>query len=137
VGSAGIIICKVIGVKTGDHANFIVIDGSMAELIRPSLYQAYHDIRYIEPVEGKPLSFDIVGPVRESADTLGVDRDLPKPQEGVGLAIFDSGAYGYVMSSNYNARLRPAEYLVDGDNLIKIRQTESFENLLKSMEPFP
>jgi len=134
VGNAGILICRVIGVKRSGAKNFIITDGSMTELLRPSLYQAYHRIQFIEPVLGKPDIFDIVGPVCESADFLGKDRTLPFPPEGTGIAIFDTGAYGYAMSSNYNARLRPAEYLVDGEELALIRRAEIFEDQMRLFE---
>jgi diaminopimelate decarboxylase len=134
VGNAGIFICRVIGVKRGSENNFIVTDGSMAELIRPSLYQAYHEIGFTEPFDSEHRVWHIVGPVCESADYLGKYRMLPSPQEGAGVAIFDTGAYGFVMSSNYNARLRPAEYLVDGDQLTQIRRAESFEDFLRFFE---
>ncbi len=134
IGSAGVLVCSVIGVKIGEERNFIVIDGSMAELIRPSLYQAYHRIGFIEPVEAERKDFDVVGPVCESADTLGKERTLPIPPEGSGIIVYDAGAYGYAMSSNYNARLRPPEYLVDGDQLKLIRRSESIEGLLRIFE---
>ena len=104
----------------------------MTELIRPSLYQAYHEIRFIEPVDGEERVFDIVGPVCESTDFLGQERRLPTPREGVGLVVYDAGAYGFAMSSNYNARLRPPEYLVDGEELIQIRRAESFEDYFRT-----
>ena len=134
VGSAGALICRVIGVKTGGVKNFIVVDGSMAELLRPSLYDAYHRIHFIEPIVGEPEHFDVVGPVCESADFLGKDRRLAHPPEGAGIAILDAGAYGFSMSSNYNARLRPPEYLVDGEQLILIRRAETFEDHLDLFE---
>jgi diaminopimelate decarboxylase len=134
VGNAGIFVCRVIGVKSSGSKRFIVIDGSMAELIRPSLYQAYHEIGFIEPVDGERQVFDVVGPVCESADFLGQNRPLATPKEGVGVVIYDTGAYGYVMSSNYNARMRPPEYLIDGDLLIQIRQAEDYEDYLKKFE---
>jgi diaminopimelate decarboxylase len=131
VGNTGILVCKVIGVKTTGKKNFIVIDGSMTELIRPSLYRAYHKIEFIEPIIGVPKNYDIVGPVCESTDFLGQNRYLPTPEEGVGVAVFDTGAYGYVMSSNYNARNRPAEYMVDHSELYQIRISETFEDQVK------
>ena len=134
VGNAGALIGRVIGVKRGAAKNFIVTDGSMAELLRPSLYNAYHRIDFIEPVSGESALFDIVGPVCESADFLGKDRLLPLPSEGSGIVIFDAGAYGYAMSSNYNARLRPAEYLVDGEQLILIRRSETFGDQIRLFE---
>lgn len=131
IGSAGVLICSVIGVKHGDAKKFIVTDGSMTELIRPSLYNAYHHIDFIEPVGGIPENFDIVGPVCESSDFLGKDRVLSPPHEGIGVVVYDTGAYGYAMSSNYNQRLRPAEYLVDGKELILIRRAENFEDQMR------
>lgn len=134
IGSAGVLICSVIGIKHGDVKKFIVTDGSMTELIRPSLYDAYHHINFIEPVEGTPEKFDIVGPVCESTDFLGKDRELSHPREGTGVVVYDVGAYGYAMSSNYNLRPRPAEYLVDRDELILIRRAENFEDQMRLFE---
>jgi diaminopimelate decarboxylase len=134
VGSAGVLICNVIGIKRGGSRNFIVTDGSMTELIRPSLYGAYHHINFIEPVMGPIEKYDIVGPVCESADFLGKDRSLPTPDENTGMIIYDAGAYGYTMSSNYNMRPRPAEYLVDGTKLILIRRAENLDDLMRLFE---
>jgi diaminopimelate decarboxylase len=134
VGSAGALISRVIGVKSNGEKEFIVVDGSMAEFIRPILYGAHHRIGFIEPVAGPVKKYDIVGPVCESGDFLGKDRSLATPGDGVGLAVFDAGAYGYVMSSNYNARMRPAEYLVDGDDLTLIRRAERFVDYLRLFE---
>ena len=131
VGTAGALVSRVIGVKSSGEKHFIVADGSMAELIRPSLYGAQHRIGFIEPISGAMKKYDIVGPVCESGDFLGKDRILATPEEGVGLAVFDAGAYGYVMSSNYNARMRPPEYLVDGDELKLIRRGERFDDYLR------
>jgi diaminopimelate decarboxylase len=130
VGDAGVLVGRVIGVKHAEQKSFIVTHGSMAELLRPSLYQAYHEIGYIEPVDGETRVYDIVGPVCESGDFLGKDRILPTPGEGVGLVVFDTGAYAYAMSSNYNARMRPPEYLVDGDRLTMIRRAERLDDHL-------
>jgi diaminopimelate decarboxylase len=122
VADAGVLVARVIGVKTNDDKRFVVVDASMTELIRPSLYGAYHHIDFIEPVGGEAKLFDIVGPVCESADFLGKDRQLATPHEGAG---------GFAMSSNYNARLRPPEYLVDGDRLTEIRRAETFEDHMR------
>jgi diaminopimelate decarboxylase len=140
VGSAGALICRVIGVKrNGDERysdkHFIVTDGSMAALIRPSLYGAYHRIDFIEPVDGEPRVFDVVGPVCESADFLGKARILPTPHEDAGLVVYDAGAYGYAMSSSYNLHLRPAEYLVDGDQVTQIRRAETFDDVALALAP--
>jgi len=134
VGNAGVLLCRVIGIKDTGEKKFIVTDASMSELIRPSLYGAYHDIGFIEPVNGEIEIFDIVGPVCESTDTLGKERKLVEPKEGAGVVIYDCGAYGYVMSSNYNARQRPAELIIDGGRLNQIRRAETFEDLLNTMK---
>ncbi len=131
VGNAGVLVNRVVGVKTNGNKKFIVTDGSMAELIRPSLYEAYHHIDFIEPVNGDIKNYDIVGPICESADFLGKDRELPTPYEGAGIAVYDAGAYCYVMSSNYNIKMRPPEYLVDGDNLVQIRRSENFDDYMR------
>lgn len=136
IGDTGILVCRVIGVKRNSNRSFIVIDGSMAELIRPSLYQAYHHIVFVEPVTRPEEEFDIVGPVCESADFLGKERWLPSPPEGTGVAIFDTGAYGHSMSSNYNARMKPAEFLVADEGLLQIRRKESIEDYLNLFEPY-
>ena len=103
----------------------------MAELIRPSLYDTYQHIEFIEPVNGKVETYDVVGPVCESADFLGKDRKLPTPPEGTGLVICDAGAYCHAMSSNYNLKMSPPEYLVDGDNLTCIRRVETLDDYLR------
>ncbi len=130
IGNAGILVTKVIGVKTSENKNFIVVDGSMTELIRPALYGAYHHVDFIEPVDGEVKTYDVVGPVCESTDFLAKDRSLPTPHEGAGLAVYDAGAYCYVMSSNYNVRMRPPEYLIDGDQVIQIRRRETFDDFM-------
>ncbi len=130
-GNAGILVTKVIGVKAGVNKNFIVVDGSMTELIRPALYSAYHRVGFIEPVDGEVKTYDVVGPVCESSDFLAKDRELPTPHEGAGLVVYDTGAYCHVMSSNYNVRMRPPEYLVDGDQVIPIRRGETFDDFMR------
>lgn len=131
VGNTGVMVSEVIGVKTNGTKKFIVVDGSMAELIRPSLYDAFQFISLTEPGSGEEEEvFDIVGPVCESADFLGKDRKLPVPKEGSGLAVMDSGAYCFAMASNYNMKVKPAEVLVDGDTWKVIRRAETFDDLL-------
>lgn len=131
IGNAAVFVNRVTGVKTNGNKHFIVTDGSMAELIRPSLYDAYQHIAFIEPVDGNVETYDIVGPVCESADFLGKERELPTPPEGTGLVVCDAGAYCHAMSSNYNLKMRPPEYLVDGDTLTCIRRVETFEDYLR------
>ena len=134
IGNTAVFVNRVVGVKTNGNKHFIVTDGSMAELIRPSLYDAYQHIDFIEPVDGEVRTYDVVGPVCESADFLGKDRPLPTPHEGAGLIVHDAGAYCYAMSSNYNIKMRPPEYLVDGNRLIRIRRAETFEDYLRLCE---
>ncbi|MCZ6679088.1 MAG: diaminopimelate decarboxylase [Candidatus Poribacteria bacterium] len=131
IGNSAVFVNRVIGEKTNGNKHFIVIDGSMAELIRPSLYDAYQHIDFIEPIDGEVKTYDVVGPVCESADFLGKDRVLPAPHEGAGLVVYDAGAYCYAMSSNYNLKMRPPEYLVDGDRFIQIRRTETFDDYMR------
>ncbi len=134
IGNSAVLVNRVTGVKTNGNKHFIVIDGSMAELIRPSLYDAYQHIDFIEPIDGEVVTYDVVGPVCESADFLGQDRTLPTPHEGAGLVVHDAGAYCYAMSSNYNLKMRPPEYLVDKDRLIQIRRSETFEEHMQLFE---
>ncbi|MDH3215814.1 MAG: diaminopimelate decarboxylase [Candidatus Krumholzibacteria bacterium] len=131
VGNAGILVNQVLGVKANGAKHFIVVDGSMAELVRPSLYDAYHHIGFTEPVSGEVKTYEVVGPVCESTDFFGKGRQLATPHDGAGLAVHDAGAYGYAMSSNYNGRMRPPEYLVDGDRLTRIRRAEQFDEYVR------
>ncbi|EHA8588742.1 Diaminopimelate decarboxylase 1, chloroplastic [Cocos nucifera] len=127
------LVNRVTGVKTNGTKNFIVIDGSMAELIRPSLYGAYQHMELVSPPppDAEVSTFDVVGPVCESADFLGKDRELPTPAKGAGLVVHDAGAYCMSMASTYNLKMRPPEYWVDDGSLVKIRHGETFEDLLK------
>ncbi|XP_010519848.1 PREDICTED: diaminopimelate decarboxylase 2, chloroplastic [Tarenaya hassleriana] len=128
----------VTGVKTNGTKNFIVVDGSMAELIRPSLYGAYQHIELVSPPPpelSEVSTFDIVGPVCESADFLGKDRELPTPPKGAGLVVHDAGAYCMSMASTYNLKMRPPEYWVEEDGSIaKIRHGETFDDHLRFFE---
>ncbi|XP_010461048.1 PREDICTED: diaminopimelate decarboxylase 2, chloroplastic-like [Camelina sativa] len=127
----------VTGVKTNGTKNFIVIDGSMAELIRPSLYDAYQHIELVSPTppEAEVTKFDVVGPVCESADFLDKDRELPTPPQGAGLVVHDAGAYCMSMASTYNLKMRPPEYWVEEDGSItKIRHAETFDDHLRFFE---
>ncbi len=134
VGNTSVFVNCVIGVKTNGNKHFIVTDGSMSELIRPSLYDAYQHIEFIEPVDGKSEMYDVVGPVCESADFLGKARSLPTPHEGAGLVVCDAGAYCHAMSSNYNLKMTPPEYLVDGDSFTCIRRVETLADYLRVFE---
>jgi len=131
IGNAAVFVNRVIGVKSNGNKRFIVTDGSMSELIRPSLYDTYQHIDFIEPLDTEVETYDVVGPVCESADFLGKNRPLSMPHEDSGLVVYDAGAYCYAMSSNYNLKMRPPEYLVDNDHLIEIRRVETFEDYVR------
>ncbi|KAL6640213.1 hypothetical protein ACP70R_022062 [Stipagrostis hirtigluma subsp. patula] len=125
---------RVTGVKSNGTKNFIVVDGSMAELIRPSLYGAYQHIELVSPPspDAEVATYDIVGPVCESADFLGKDRELPTPDEGAGLVVHDAGAYCMSMASTYNLKLRPPEYWVEEDgSIVKIRHEEKLDDYMR------
>lgn len=129
VGKAGLLLTRVLHWKSNHGRNFAVVDAAMNDLIRPALYGAYHEIR---PVRQRPaeLKADIVGPICESADFLARDRELPTLSRDDLLAVMDAGAYGFVSSSNYNARPRCAEVLVDGEQFQVVRRRETSEDLV-------
>jgi diaminopimelate decarboxylase len=126
VGQAGVLVSRVIDIKPQPGGKlFVILDTGMTELIRPMLYGAYHRIEPLQARAGAEALCDIVGPLCETSDTLGRDRRLPVPAVGDLMVVFDTGAYGSVMASNYNRRLMPAEVLVQAGSpaLIKRRQT--------------
>ena len=129
--NGGILVTQVLFNKKNNLKNFVIVDAAMNDLLRPSIYSAYH---HIQPVEisrsDKDIAADIVGPVCESGDFFAKDRTITETKSGKYLAIMSAGAYGMVMSSNYNARRRPAEVLVDGDKFKIIRSRETFDHLL-------
>ena len=130
VGNAGVLLTRVEYVKPGESKNFVVVDAAMNDLIRPALYGAWHEVKPVREMELEAATgvYDVVGPVCESADFLARDRKLaPRPADL--LAVMSAGAYGMVMSSNYNSRPRPAEVLVDGAAAHLVRSRESFEQL--------
>lgn len=125
VGNAGVCLTEVLYQKPGEHKNFLIVDAAMNDLPRPAMYQAYHRIEPVRPrTDATPLTWDVVGPVCESGDWLGRDRELAV-QPGDVLAVLSAGAYCMSMASNYNTRGRAAEILVDGDQANLIRQRES------------
>lgn len=128
--NAGIMLTEVEFLKPTDGKNFAIVDGAMNDLIRPSLYSAWQRIIPVKPRgendEGEQMLYDIVGPVCETGDFLGKDREL-KLAEGDLLAVCSAGAYGFVMSSNYNSRNRPAEVMVDDDQFYTIRRRETYD----------
>ena len=129
VATSSVFVCNVTGTKTNGNKNFIVVDGSMSELIRPSLYDAYQKIDLTGPAKGAAAVYDVVGPVCESADFLGKDRTLGTPAQGDGVIVHDAGAYCMAMASTYNLKMRPAEYWVNEKNeLEKIRRAETLDD---------
>lgn len=132
VGNAGILVAEVIYLKRGDARNFLIVDAAMNDLIRPTLYDAYHRIRPVaEPRPDLPLvKVDVVGPVCETGDYLGHQRDLPELQPGDLIAVETAGAYGAVQAGTYNTRLLAPEVLVDGDRFHIVRPRVSYEELI-------
>ena len=131
VGNAGALLTRVLYLKETENKRFVVVDAAMNDLIRPSLYDAYHDIRHVRVPDGRPATVvDVVGPICESGDFLARDRELPAAAEADLLAVMSAGAYGFAMASNYNARPRPAEVLVDGSRYSVVRQRETYESLI-------
>jgi len=126
--NAGIFLTQVEFLKSNEEKNFAIIDGAMNDLIRPSLYSAWQEIVAVEPRKGETKAWDLVGPVCETGDFLGKDRQL-NIIPGDLLAVKSSGAYGFVMASNYNSRGRPAEIMVDGDSMHLVRERETVESL--------
>jgi diaminopimelate decarboxylase len=133
VGNAGILVTKVLYVKETDVKRFIVVDGAMNDLIRPVLYEAYHDIVPVVRRAGADRqTADVVGPVCESGDFFARERDLPAVDSGDLIAVMSAGAYGFVMASNYNSRPRAAEVLVNGDEAHVIRDRDNFEDIIRN-----
>lgn len=131
VGNAGVMITEVVYEKRGSAKVFQIVDAGMNDLIRPALYQGHHDIvPLIEPKTSETEKIDVVGPVCESGDFFAQDRELPKLSSGDFIALMSSGAYGFVMASNYNSRPFPAEILVDGDAAHVIRKRQTFDDLI-------
>ena len=128
VGNAGVLLTKVEYIKPAEAKNFAIVDAAMNDLMRPALYDAYHDIVPVAPRAGETTNYEIVGPVCESGDFLGHDRNL-NLQEGDLLAIMSAGAYGMSMASNYNTRARAPEVIVDEDKVFVVRQRENIADL--------
>ena len=132
VGNAGILMTRVLYIKDGPSKKFVIVDAGMNDLIRPSLYGAYHEIRPVrEDPDPKTVVVDVVGPVCESGDFLATDRSLPEVKAGDLLAVMSAGAYGFVMASNYNSRPRPPEILVKDGEIHVIRARESYDDLVR------
>ncbi len=133
VGNAGILVTKAMYLKEGETKSFVIVDAAMNDLIRPSLYDAYHEVLPVNEKAGQRVkqTVDIVGPVCESGDFLAKDRSLSMVEPGELLAIMSAGAYGFVMSSNYNSRPRVPEVLVRDKEFHVIRERERYEDLVK------
>ena len=133
VGNAGVLLTRVRYIKKTGAKKFAIVDAGMNDLIRPALYQSYHEIVPVaEPSKTKSTEkIDIVGPVCESGDFFALDREMPELHEGDLLAIMSAGAYGFVMASNYNSRPLPAEALVRGDQFALIRKRQTWEDLVR------
>ncbi len=133
IAPAGLLLTKVVYKKSNEGKRFLVVDAGMNDLIRPALYSAYHEIVPVQPRLGAEAeTADIVGPVCETGDFFARDRSMPAVEEGDLLAILDAGAYGMVLSSNYNTRPRPAEVLVNRKSVKIIRRREKISDLLRA-----
>jgi diaminopimelate decarboxylase len=134
VGSAGVLLTRVLYRKTNGRKRFLIVDAGMNDLVRPSLYGAYHEIVPVKRQSRPSEISDVVGPICETGDFLARDRRVPLVEEGELLAILDAGAYGSVLSSNYNTRGRAAEILVDEATATRIRRRESLRDQLRMEE---
>ncbi len=136
VANAGVLLTRVRYLKHGEHRDFAVVDAAMNDLMRPSLYDAWHDVQPVRPHAGAARTYQIVGPVCESSDFLARDRTLALA-EGDLLAVFSAGAYGMSMSSNYNTRPRAAEVMVDAGRVHLVRERETITQLLAGEHLLP
>ncbi|QZP26968.1 diaminopimelate decarboxylase [Pseudomonas mosselii] len=136
VANGGVLLTRVEYLKHTEHKDFAIIDAAMNDLIRPALYQAWMDVSAVKPREGEGRAYDLVGPICETGDFLGKDRVLDLA-EGDLLAVRSAGAYGFVMSSNYNTRGRCAEVLVDGDLAFEVRRRETVAELFAGESLLP
>lgn len=133
VGNAGILVTKVLYVKKTPKKKFIIVDAGMNDLIRPSLYEAYHNILPLQETGGSlTVKVDIVGPICESGDFLAKERMMPRLKEGDYLAVMSAGAYGFSMSSNYNSRKRVQEVMVTKKRAVVIRKRETSQDLIRN-----
>ena len=137
VGNSGVLLTRVLYEKENGGKKFVIVDAAMNDLLRPSLYNAYHEIRPVLERSGQNQMddvVDVVGPVCESGDFLAHDRPMAPSKAGDLLAVMSAGAYGFAMSSNYNARPRSAEVLVQGASERLIRRREEYEDLVRAEE---
>jgi diaminopimelate decarboxylase len=130
VAEAGVLLTRVLRIKQGRQRRFLVVDAGMTELLRPSLYDAWHEIVPLSLREGPPQLYDVVGPVCESSDIFAKDRLLPPCEPGDLLMIRTTGAYGAAMASNYNSRPLAAEVLLDHGRYAVVRRRQTFEEMI-------
>jgi diaminopimelate decarboxylase len=132
VAEAGILLTRVLLVKRNGEKTFVVVDGAMNDLLRPALYQAHHEITPLrEAADGRTMKADVVGPVCETGDFFARDRCLPALKGGDLIALRTAGAYGFALSSNYNARPRACELLIDGSQITLARRRETFDDMIR------
>lgn len=136
VANAGVLLTQVEYLKHTEHKDFAIVDAAMNDLIRPALYQAWMDVVPVQPRDGATRHYDIVGPICETGDFLAKDRELALA-EGDLLAVRSAGAYGFVMSSNYNTRGRAAEVMVDGERAVEVRRRETLHELFAGESRLP
>jgi len=136
VANAGVLLTRVEYLKHTEHKDFAIVDAAMNDLIRPALYQAWMDVKAVQPRDGSSRQYDVVGPICETGDFLAKDRALAL-EEGDLLTVHSAGAYGFVMSSNYNTRGRCAEILVDGDQAFLVRRRETVAELFAGESLLP
>jgi diaminopimelate decarboxylase len=134
VGNSGVLLTRVLYRKRTPKKRYVIVDAAMNDLIRPSLYDAYHEIKPVAERDGAAETVDVVGPICESGDFLAHDRALPSVTSGDLLAVMSAGAYGFAMASNYNARPRGAEVLVSGDRARLVRRRETYGDLIRAEE---
>lgn len=132
VGNAGILVTKVLYLKKGAEKEFVIVDAGMNDLIRPSYYNAYHNIIPVVKKKRGKIICDVVGPICESSDFLAKDREITKLKQGEYLAVMSAGAYGFSMSSNYNSRPKAAEVMVKGKEYFLIRKRETYADLIRN-----
>ena len=131
VAEAGVLLTRVLYRKTNGDREFVIVDAGMNDLIRPALYHAHHEIIPLRENQAGSITADVVGPVCESGDFLARGREIANVLPGDLLSVCTAGAYGFVAASNYNARPRPPEILVEGSRYRVVRQRETFEDLIR------
>ena len=131
VGNAGIFVTRVVYLKDNGYKKFVIVDGGMNDLIRPSLYDAYHEVVPVKKTSAARVKVDVVGPICESGDFFAHDRLLSKVNKGDLLAVMSAGAYGYVMASNYNVRGRSPEVMAKGGKFAVTKEREEFKDLIR------